>query len=147
MFEIFVSCPTNRVSLRRAGGLALPLLSIASRIVASIGMLGAQHLLVNRQRALKEGPRPRKVAVVSEQAGEVVEARPRIGMLGAESPLADGQRALVERPRPHNVALVLEQAGEVVEAGRGSGMLGPQRFFTHGKRALVERPSGLNERN
>jgi len=33
--EIFVSCPTNRVSLRRAGGLALPFLSIASRIVAS----------------------------------------------------------------------------------------------------------------
>ena len=62
-------------------------------------MLGAEHLLVDRQRALEERPRRRKVALVLKQDGEVVEARRRIGMLGAEYLLADRQRALEERPR------------------------------------------------
>ena len=45
-----------------------------------MGMLGAEHLLGDRQRALEERPRP----LVRKQQGEVVEARRRIGMLGAE---------------------------------------------------------------
>ena len=64
-----------------------------------IGMLGAEHLLADRQRALEERPRRRKVALVLKQDGEVVEARRRIGMLGTEHLLADRQRALEERPR------------------------------------------------
>ena len=47
-------------------------------------MLGAERLFAYRQRALVERPRRRKVALVLEQDGEVVEARRRIGMLGAE---------------------------------------------------------------
>ena len=46
-------------------------------------MLGTEHLLVNRERALKERPRPGKVALILKQRGEVVEAHRRLGMLGA----------------------------------------------------------------
>ena len=73
-------------------------------------MLRAEHLLADRQRALEERPRPGKVTLGVEQAGEVVEAPCRIGMLGAERLLADCQRALEERPCPRKVALGLEQA-------------------------------------
>ena len=91
-------------------------------------MLGAERLFADRQRALEERPRPRKVALGLEQDGEVVEARRRIGMLGAEHLFADRQRALVERPRPCKVALGLKQDGEVVEALAVSGCSGPSTF-------------------
>jgi hypothetical protein len=81
-------------------------------------MLGAEHLLADRQRAVEERPRPRKVVLVPKQDGEVVEALRRFGMLGAEPLLADRQRALVERPRPRKVALGPKQASEVIEALR-----------------------------
>ena len=84
-----------------------------------LGMLRAERLLADRQRALVEWPRPGEVALGLEQAGEVVEARRGIGMLGAERLLANRERALVERPRAGKVALVLKQAGEVIEARRG----------------------------
>ena len=70
-------------------------------------MLGAERLLADRQRALVERPRHRKLALGLKQAGEVAEARRRIGMLGAERLLADRQRALEERPRRRKVALGL----------------------------------------
>jgi len=81
-------------------------------------MLGAERLFIYRQRALEERPRSRKVALVPEQEGEVVEAARRPGMLGAAFLLVNGQRALEKRPRPRMVALVLEQEGEVAEALR-----------------------------
>ncbi len=105
-----------------------------------IGMLRAERLLPDRQRALVERPRPRKVALVLKQEGEIVEALRRIGMLGAERLLADCQRALEERPRPGKVALVRKQAGEVVEARRRIGMLGAERLLADRQRALEERP-------
>src|SRR5260370_36823936 len=46
------------------------------------------------------GPRARQVALGLNDAGKIVEARPRIGMFPAESLLADRERALVERPAP-----------------------------------------------
>ena len=64
---------------------------IASHAIG-VRMLGTEHLLVDRQRALEERPRPRKVALGLQQAGEVVEARRRIGMSGRDL-LADRQRA------------------------------------------------------
>jgi hypothetical protein len=57
-----------------------------------IGMLGAERLLADRQRALVERPRRRKIVLRLKQAGEVVEALPSIGMVGAERLLADRQR-------------------------------------------------------
>src|SRR5262249_40924330 len=82
------------------------------------------HLLMDRQRALKERPRPRKVTLGLKQDGEVVEALRRSGMLGTEHLLADRQRALTELPGPRKVALGPKQAGEVVEAPRRSGLVG-----------------------
>ena len=38
-----------------------------------LGMLGAERLLVDRQRALEGRPRPRKVTLGLKQAGEAVE--------------------------------------------------------------------------
>ena len=91
-------------------------------------MLGAERLFAYRQRALEERPRPRKVALVLEQDGEVVEARRRIGMLGAEHLFAYRQRALVERPRPRKVALVLKQAARLLRLVAVSGCSGPSAF-------------------
>ena len=54
--------------------------------------MDSPHELADRQRALAEGPRPRKVALGLKQASEVVEALRRIGMFGAEHLLADRQR-------------------------------------------------------
>jgi hypothetical protein len=68
-----------------------------------IGMVGAEHLLADRQRALVERSRPGEITLGLEQKREVVEARRRIGMVGAEHLLADRQRALVERSRPGEI--------------------------------------------
>ena len=46
-----------------------------------VRMLMAERLLVDRQRALVQWPRRRKVALGLKQEGEVVEARRRIAML------------------------------------------------------------------
>ena len=63
-------------------------------------MLGAEHLLADRQRALEERPRPGIVPLGPQQAGEVVEAGRRVEMLGAEHLLVDRQRALVVAAAP-----------------------------------------------
>src|ERR1700674_434855 len=83
-----------------------------------VWVIRAEHLLANRQRALEELPRLRKVALGLEQEGEIAEVSCRIGMIGAEHLLVNPKRALVERPRPPKVALGLEQEGEVIEARR-----------------------------
>jgi hypothetical protein len=57
-------------------------------------MVGAECLLVDRQRALVERPRRRNIALRLQQEGEVDEAPRGIGMVGAERPLVDRQRAL-----------------------------------------------------
>ena len=62
-------------------------------------MLRAEHFLVDRQRALEELSRSRKLALVLKQAGQIVEAYRRTGMLRAEHFLVDRQRALEELSR------------------------------------------------
>jgi hypothetical protein len=52
-------------------------------------MLGAEHLLTDRQRALVERPCRCQVALGSEQAGKVAKAGRRIGMLWAAHLLVD----------------------------------------------------------
>ena len=69
-----------------------------------IGMLGAERLLVDRQRPLVERPRAGEVALILKQMGEVVEARRGIGMLGAERLLSDRQRPLEKGPRAGEVS-------------------------------------------
>jgi hypothetical protein len=63
-------------------------------------MLGAEHLLADRQRTLEERPSPPKVALRLKQGAEVIEAARCLGMLGAERLLEDRQRALFEGPPP-----------------------------------------------
>src|SRR5580658_3114560 len=90
-------------------------------------MFGAEHLLADRQRALVERPRARKVALVLEQEGEIVEALRRVGMLGPKHLLADRQRALVERP----ALCVGRQSAMPVISGEleqiSGALLGPRR--------------------
>ena len=91
-------------------------------------MRGAEHLVVDRQCALQERLGRRKVALVLQQRGEVVETDCRIGMLGAEHLLADRQRALVERPRRRKIALVLKQRARLLRLTAVSGCSGPSTF-------------------
>jgi integrase len=79
------------------------------------GMLGAEHLLGDRKRALVERARPRKVALVPKQEAEVVEARRSIGVLRAELLFADRQRALEERPRRRIGGSALKIAASRIE--------------------------------
>src|SRR5882724_6943931 len=99
-----------------------------------MGMLGAEHLLGDRQRALEERPRP----LVRKQQGEVVE----VWMLGAEHLLADRQRALEERPCPRKVALVRKHQGVVVEARGRVGMLGAECLFGY-RQCIAEKLRSL----
>ena len=114
----------------RAGEVALGLKQAGEVVEARrrIGMLGAERLLADRQRALEERPRAGEVALGLKQDGEVVEARRRIGMLGAERLLADRQRALEERPRAREVALGLKQAARLLRLVAVSGCSGPSAF-------------------
>src|SRR5262249_14689791 len=107
-----------------------------------VRMFGAERLFVYRQRALEERPRPRKVALVPEQDGEVVEARCNVGMLGAEHLFTDRQRALAERPRARKVALRLKRPGELIEARRSIGMLRAERLFADCQ-CIAEQRRGL----
>ena len=79
-----------------------------------IGVVGAEHLLANRQRALVERFRLSIVALGFAERGQVVQARGHIGVVGAERLLPDGQRALEER-----LGLGVGALG-VVEVGRAS---------------------------
>jgi hypothetical protein len=89
-----------------------------------VQMLGAEHLLVDRQRALVERPRSPKVTLIRQQAGEVVEACRRTGVLGAEHLLVDRQRAFEQRFGLRKLALIPQQDGEVVVACRRFEYLG-----------------------
>src|SRR5262249_42690837 len=60
-------------------------------------MLGPTRLLKDRQRALDNGPRTCKVALVVKHAAEVAQARSRVGMLWAERLFADRQRIAHQR--------------------------------------------------
>src|ERR1700674_2147674 len=102
-------------------------------------MLRAERLLADRQCAVVERPRSRKVALSLKQAGEVAEVRRRFGMLGAVHLLVDRQRAVVERSRPRKVTLVMKHAGEVVEDRCRIGMLKAKRLLVNRQRALVQR--------
>jgi hypothetical protein len=83
-----------------------------------VRMLGAEHLLADRQSAFVEWQCPLKVALGLNQAGKVVEACRRVGMLWAERLFSDRQGTLEERPCRFKVALVLKQAGKVIETCR-----------------------------
>ena len=65
---------------------------------SGIWIMGAERLLVDRQRPRKERPRRGELALPLKQGGEVVEAGRGIGMVRAERLHADRQRPLKELP-------------------------------------------------
>jgi len=62
---------------------------------ASVGVLGPQHLFVNRKRAFEVGSRCAVVARRTKQCAQVVQAQRRVGVLGPQHLFADGKRAFV----------------------------------------------------
>ncbi len=86
-------------------------------------MLGAEGLLIDRQRALEKRLNLGVLALLVVQPGEVVEAGGDGGMPGAEGLLLDCQRALVEWLGVGVAPLGAVQLGEVVEALAHVGML------------------------
>jgi hypothetical protein len=74
-----------------------------------MGMLWAEHLLADRQRALQEWQRSRKVSLRSKQGGEDGEVCCRVRMLGAKRLLVDRERAFREWARPRKVAPIIKQ--------------------------------------
>src|SRR5262245_9073231 len=71
-----------------------------------VGMLRAEHFLVDRQRALIEWPCPSEVPLIAQQEGKVVEARRHVGMLRAEHFLVNRQGALCQPARRITVPLI-----------------------------------------
>jgi hypothetical protein len=65
-----------------------------------VGMLGAERLVADRQRALEERSRSGEVALLSKHMAEVVQDRCRIGMVRTKRLFSYRQRALLEWQRP-----------------------------------------------
>ena len=120
------------------------------RLVAVVGMLGAERLLADRQRPLEERPRAREVALVLKQGGEVVEARRGLGMLGAERLLggspARARTAAAPRHRPRapracTARARLRDKTAAVSAPFGGGSAPPTRSSAQRVEPPRTRPS------
>jgi hypothetical protein len=61
-----------------------------------VGVVGPQHLLIYRERALVEWLSLAVAALCLVEHGEVVEVRGEVGVVGLQRILVDGKRALVE---------------------------------------------------
>jgi hypothetical protein len=85
---------------------------IAPRAIC-IWMFGAEYLLEDRQRALKQWPSAVKVALSLKEKGKIIEANRGVSVLGAERSLADRQSPLLERARASEIPLGLKQNGEI----------------------------------
>jgi hypothetical protein len=93
-------------------------------------MFGTQHAPTDRQDALEKRLRGGHLALVSEQAGEVVEDVGSVRVVWTENALADGQGAF-EQERGGRFAHVSKQRGEVVEALGGVRVLRTEATLAH----------------
>jgi hypothetical protein len=75
---VLARLPTRAASLRPSSG------TKPGATAIEYGLIARAHLGGDRRRTLEKRPRPRKIALLPKQVGEVVEARCRIRMLGAE---------------------------------------------------------------
>jgi hypothetical protein len=71
-----------------------------------VAVVGAQAGLADLKGALVQGAGAVQVALVAQDASEVVEATGGVGVVGAQAGLADGQGALVQAAGAVQVALV-----------------------------------------
>ena len=90
--------------------------------------LGAEHLLADHQRPLKQRPGTRKVALGLKQASEVIEAVRDIRMLGAERLLTDRQRCLEERRARARSPCLASTKARLLRLCATSGCSGPRAF-------------------
>src|SRR6266852_3373041 len=67
-----------------------------------------QNLVNDRQRALQVRSCSRKVALILQQAAEIVKTESRIRVIGAKHLFTDRKRALVIRSRTRKVALQVQ---------------------------------------
>ena len=98
------------------------------RVIGHIGVVCAERLLADRQRALVEPLGVGVLALLLVHVGQVVEGAGHVGVVCAERLLLDRQRALVERLGVGVLALVLVHAGQVVEGLATSGWSSPSAF-------------------
>ncbi len=82
-----------------------------------MGVIGAERLLADGQRALQKRRGALVGALVVTEPGEVVQRVGDIGVTGVERLLPDGQRALVMRCGALLGALGVIERGEVVQRG------------------------------
>jgi hypothetical protein len=98
----------NTAAKKRFGLIGVPKIPQVVRKIdeaqASLVMLGAQHLLADRQRALLQRPGAGKVALAQQQAANIVEGGRRTGMLNAVDFELDARTAAIlalkKRARP-----------------------------------------------
>ena len=100
-------------------------------------MIGAERLLVDRQRLLEQRPSANDVATQQTTVREVAEGRRRIRMLSAPLVIEYAQSSQEKPLRARQVAARLERPGEIVECCRRVGMVGI-RLFANRKRTLEQ---------
>jgi hypothetical protein len=84
-------------------------------------MLGSQPGLADVKGPLQQRAGAVQVALVAQDAGDVVEAVGSIRVVGSQAGLEDGQGTLEQRAGAVEVALGVQDAGEAVEAVGGRG--------------------------
>ena len=96
---------------------------------ADIGVVGAQRLLADGERALVERLGLGVAALGAVERGQVVERGADIGVVGAQRLLADGERALVERLGLGVAALGVDRAtARLLSEVPTEGWSGPSAF-------------------
>ena len=102
-------------------------------------MLGAERLLADRERALKERLGLGVAAGGLVEIGQIAETIGDLRVLRAESLLVDSEGALEERLGLTVTAGGLVETGQVIEPGGEVGVLQPQRLLADRERTRIER--------
>ena len=104
-----------------------------------VGVIGAEALLVDGQRAAHQRLGLGQPVRVLQQLRQVVEVAGDIGVIGPEALLVDGQRAAHQRLGLGQPVRGLEQLRQVVEVDGDVGVLGAEARLVDGQRAAHQR--------
>jgi hypothetical protein len=92
-------------------------------------MVGTQHLLPDRQRALQQWPRTRVVAHHRVHRRKIGEDSPDVRMVRSQRLLPDRQRPLVEGTRLGELPRRQVGARQHIETPGNLGMIATEMFF------------------
>ena len=92
-------------------------------------MVRAVDQLVDAQRPLKVGPRPRQVPQVLQSATQIVQNNPHEALMGVVGLFKDQQRPLEVGPRSRQVSLLRENLAQVVHDCRDPGVVGAEEIL------------------